>query len=101
MNHETIQKFHAMSDAEFAAYSRSAERNQDIDAYRARKTLKEHAELILEHRPKSRNTYPARVLAIAAQALEIAERAGLPNAAYVVASRLLTEAGIEHDEFSP
>jgi hypothetical protein len=95
-------KMHAMSDAQFAAYSRAAECNLEIDAHRARKTLERHAPLILEHRPKSRSLYPARVLAIAAQALEIAEDAQADDlTAAFVARHLLAAAGIELDEFSP
>ena len=102
MNHETVQKLHAMSDAQFAAYSRSAERNQDIDDHRSRKTLEKHAPKILTARPKTRSPYPARVLAIAAQALEIAENAQADDlTAAFVARHLLMDAGIELDEFSP
>lgn len=95
-------KFHEMTDAQFSAYSRSAERNQNIDAHRARKTLEKHAEAILEARPTTRSPYPARVLAIAAQALMIADDAQADDlTAAFVARHLLTEAGIELDEFSP
>ena len=99
-------KFHEMSDAQFAAYSRSAERNQDIDDHRSRKTLERHAEAILTARPKTRGVYPARVLAIAAEALEIAEvwHGGepiLPAVVQEIARHLLAEAGIEPDEFTP
>ena len=95
-------KFHEMSDDQFAAYSRSAERNQNIDDHRSRKTLERHAEAILTARPKTRSLYPARVLAIAAQALEIAEDAQADDlTAAFVARHLLAAAGIELDEFSP
>lgn len=98
-------KFHAMTDAQFAAYSRSAERNQAIDDHRSRKTLERHAEAILEARPTTRSAYPARVLAIAAEAIEIAEawHGGepiLPEVALEIARHLLAESGIEPDEFS-
>lgn len=95
-------KIHAMTDAQFAAYSRSAERNQDIDDHRARKTLERHAEAILEARPTTRSLYPARVLAIAAQAIKIAEDAQADDlSAVFVARHLLMAAGIEFDAYTP
>lgn len=106
-----ISRFHSMTDAQFAAYSRQSEKNRERDNRRNKKKLEEKSRSILEARPVSRSVFPSKVLRLAAEAIQIAEeydrQFGEENGPLSdedltrLATLLLVRAGIELDEFTP